>query len=112
MCAKPARTLRIDLDGFSGEPFLVLNRRNRHWPDIGGLARLGRRTWQVPLISRSIDNAHFDEGKCVQNRLHASRRLRGQSFPSFQPLKSSPARHAPGLAAVSTTGKGEVNHAR
>ena len=40
---------------------------------------LSRRTYQVPLISRFIDNAASDEEQCVQIHLHASHRLEGFS---------------------------------
>ena len=47
---------------------------------------LSRRTWQVPLISRFIDNADSDEGQCVQIRKSTCARridLEGVSGESF-----------------------------
>jgi len=54
-----------------------------------GISFLSRRTWQVPLISRFIDNAASDEGQCLQIHLHASHRpqgLRRRVVPKLQSL--------------------------
>src|SRR5689334_2232793 len=62
---------------------------------VATTSRLGRCTCQLPLISRSIDNAASDERQCVQIHLHASHRPQGlqrRVVPSLQSLKSSPAR--------------------